>query len=326
LKKNHFNISDRLISFLSQGFISLSTLILLSAHLNAQTTDSTVNVEGRSVTLSEVFIRSNTDIKGFIKRVRTDTSFYKAFRNLRILNYTALNDVRMMDKKGRTKATLYSRTKQDVFGNCRITKVLEENVTGDFYNGRHQYNYYTAEMYDGLFFAFDTVCGETNIVNGAMHSIKGKSGIEKHKEQLKMLFFNPGEDIPGIPLMGDKVQIFDQSHAALYDFGIDMIDRYGTTCYVFTIKAKEDIGGKKDKIVIDEMVTWFDYKTFEVLARTYRMSYGAGVYNFDVSMEVEMKRAGQYLYPALIRYIGNWGVFLKGKERGVFTATIFDVR
>jgi hypothetical protein len=325
LKITHLNISCNLPRFFTHGVAILFILIYSSIYSNAQTPDSTVNLEGRSVTLSEVFIRSNTDVKGFITRVRTDTSFYKAFRNLRILNYTALNDVRMMNKKGRIKATLYSRTRQDVFNNCRVTKILEENVTGDFYNEQHQYNYYTAEMYDGLFFAFDTVCGETNIVKGAMHSIKGKSGIEKHKEQLKMLFFNPGEDIPGIPLMGDKVQIFDKAHAPLYDFGIDMVDRYGTTCYVFAIKAKEDIGGKKDKIVIDEMVTWFDYKTFEVLARTYRMSYGAGVYNFDVSMEVEMKRAGQYLYPALIRYNGNWGVFLKGKERGVFTATIFDV-
>ena len=29
---------------------------------------------------------------------------------------------------------------------------------------------------------------------------KGKSGMAKHKEQLKMLFFNPGKKIPGIPL------------------------------------------------------------------------------------------------------------------------------
>ena len=326
LKKYHSDIVRVNFNFTKQFLLQFLICCTSFVQLAAQQPDSVVNVEGRSVTLSEVFIRSNTDVKGFINRVRTDTSFYKAFRNLRILEFTALNDIRMMDKKGRPSASLYSRTRQDVFNGCRITRLLEEKVTGDFYDRRHHYNYYTAELYDGLFFAFDTVCGETNIVKGVMHSIKGKSGIEKHKEQLKMLFFNPGEDIPGIPLMGDKVQIFDKQHAALYNFGVDMVERYGTTCYVFSIKAKEDIGSKKDKIVIDEMVTWFDYKTFEVLARTYSMSYGAGVYNFDVNMEVEMKRAGQYLYPALIRYNGHWGVFLKGKERGVFTATIFDVK
>ncbi len=181
-------------------------------------------------------------------------------------------------------------------------------------------------MYDGLFFAFDTICGEKNIVTGTFHSISGKSGIEKHKEQLKMLFFNPGEDIPGIPLMGDKVKIFDADHAKLYDFTVDIADRGGSQCYVFSIKAREELSGlKKDKLVIDEMITWFDYTSFEVLARTYHMSYKAGVYNFDVNMEVEMGRAGSLLFPKLIRYNGNWKVLFKKKERGVFTATISDV-
>jgi len=27
----------------------------------------------------------------------------------------------------------------------------------------------------------------------------------------------------------------------------------------------------------------------------------------------------------VIRYDGNWGVMVKGKERGLFTATIYDV-
>ena len=132
--------------------------------------------------------------------------------------------------------------------------------------------------------------------------------------------------MPGIPLMGDKVRMFDEDHAKLYDFNIDIGDRAGAQCYVFSIKIRDELSGmKKDKVVIDEMVTWFDYKTFEVLARTYHMSYKAGVYNFDVDMEVEMARAAGLVYPALIRYNGHWGVMFKGKERGVFTATIFGV-
>jgi hypothetical protein len=126
--------------------------------------------------------------------------------------------------------------------------------------------------------------------------------------------------------MGDKVQILDPEHASLYDFDIDIRDRAGVQCYVFTIKTKPDLSSfERGRIVIDEMVTWFDYKSFEVLARNYSMSYNAGVYNFDVSMEVEMTHAGKYLVPSVIRYNGNWGVTFKKKERGVFTATIFDV-
>lgn len=307
---------------------ALSFLLVFFLHsgLIAQQKD-TVEAGGRVVTLSEVVVRSGTNVPGFINRVMADTSFYKAFKNLRILNYTSLNDIRMLDKKGRQKAGLNSRTRQHAWMGCRVTLKEEEKVTGDFYDKKGRYNYYTAELYDGLFFSFDTVCGEHNRVKDAMISIKGKSGLAKHKEQLKMLFFNPGADIPGIPLMGDKVKIFDAEHAKLYDFDIDIRDRNGVQCYVFSISAKTSLSSlEKGRIVIDEMVTWFDYKSFEVLARNYSMSYNAGVYNFDVNMEVEMSRAGQYLYPAVIRYNGNWGVTFKKKERGVFTATIFDVK
>ena len=49
---------------------------------------------------------------------------------------------------------------------------------------------------------------------------------------------------------------------------LDFIDYKGSFAYVFTIKPNEDLGlFKRDDIVVDEMTTWFDYKTLEVLAR-----------------------------------------------------------
>ena len=69
----------------------------------------------------------------------------------------------------------------------------------------------------------------------------------------------------------------------------------------------------------------FDYNSFEVLARNYRMSYNAGVYKFNVNMEVEVSKYGKYLYPSVIRYNGNWGVMVKGSERDVFTATVYHL-
>jgi hypothetical protein len=48
------------------------------------------------------------------------------------------------------------------------------------------------------------------------------------------------------------------------------------------------------------------------------------VYAFDVSMEVEISPFRNYMVPTLIRYNGNWKVVMKGKERGVFTATLSD--
>ncbi len=284
-------------------------------------------VDKKVITLSEVILRNNLDIPSFINRVKNDTTFYKAFKNLRVLQFTALNDIRMFDKKNTVKASLNSRTIQWAGEGCRYTHIVDENTSGDIYNKRGQYNYYTLELYASLFFARDTICGENNIVGDAALTARGKSGIEKHKEQLKKLFFNPGKPINGLPFMGGKTAIFDDDMAEKYLYSIDMSERLGELCYVFSVKAKEkEEGGNKNKVVIDEMTTWFSIKNFEVLARNYSLSYKAGVYDFEVAMEVEMTHFEKYLVPKVLRYNGNWDVVLKKRERGIFTATLFDFK
>lgn len=305
---------------------TLALLILTGYVISAQENEDSLDNQrlAKMVSLSEVIIRSDLNVARFINQVKNDTTFYKAFRNLHVLGFTSWNDIRIKDKKGRIQAALMSKTKQSRSNGCRTMEVLTENSSGDFYDDDHQYNYYTAELYAGLFFTKGSVCGETNIVKGVNFNPRSQSGMARHKQQLKMLFFNPGKKIPGIPFIGDKIDIFDPDRAEYYDFIIDYGDYEGQSCYVFTIRAKEDLGGKKDKIVIDNMVTWFNTRTMEVMARNYDMSYNAGVYDFDVHMEVEMTKVGDYLVPKLLRYIGNWDVAFKKRERGLFTATLFD--
>jgi hypothetical protein len=286
-------------------------------------TDTTVEVGKKTIMLSEVVINNQLNVPAFINRIKNDSTFYKAFRNLRILNYAAINDIRMNDKKGNTQATLYSKTKQIRESNCRRMEILEEQATGDFYDESHNYNYYTAQMYASLFFTNGTICGEDNIVAGKEFSTEGKSGMEKHKEQLKMLFFNPGKKIKGLPFMSSKTAIYDDEMAEYYDMSIDMDDYNKTSCYIFTQKVKE---GKEDDVVVDEMITWFNDKTYEVVARAYTISYSAMVYDFKVSMEVQMTHAGNLLVPSLLRYNGNWKAIFKKRERGVFTATLYDFK
>ncbi|MDX1954874.1 MAG: hypothetical protein SFU20_05020 [Chitinophagaceae bacterium] len=288
----------------------------------AQDEDSLENERlARMITLSELVMRSDLSIPKFIDRIKKDTTFYKAFRNLRVLGFTSLNDIRMLDKKGHVKASLQSRTKQLVKNGCRSTEVLEEQTTGDFYDGDRDYNYYTAELYASLFFAKGTICGENNIVKGHDRQVKEKKGLDKRKEQLKMLFFDPGKKIPGIPFMGGKTAIFDEHMSERYDYSLDMTDQGGQSCYLFTITAKE---GYKGKVVIDRMVTWFDANSLEILARHYSLSYDTGIYDFEVSMEVQLTHFGNLLVPRVLKYNGTWDVPMKKRERAVFTATLFD--
>jgi len=298
--------------------------LLVQSNAGAQQkNDTTVIVGKKTITLSEVIVDNKLNIPTFIERIKNDSSFYKAFRNLRVLNFSAINDIRMNNSDGEAKATLHSKTKQLRNNTCRKMETTEEQVTGDFYDDNHHYNYYTAQMYASLFFTKDSVCGEDNIVAGKEFSTAGKSGMEKHKEQLKMLFFNPGKKINGLPFMSSKTAIFDDDVADKYDMSIDMDIYSNTNCYIFKQAVKP---GYKSDVVVDEMTTWFDANTYEVLARNYSISYDAGFYDFKVQMEVVMTKYNTYLVPSLIRYTGNWKAIFKPRERGVFTATLFDFK
>ncbi|MCP9750039.1 hypothetical protein [Ferruginibacter sp. HRS2-29] len=302
-------------------FIPAFFMLLSLAGKSQVVSDSTL-VDGKKViTLSNIVLDNKLNVPAFIQKIKNDTSFYKAFRNLHIIGYTALNDIRMTDKKGQVIASLSSKTKQVRKDNCRSMETLEETTSGDIYTDDKQFNYYTASMYASLFFTKGSVCGEDNIVAGREFSTQGKSGLEKHKEQLKMLFFNPGKRINGIPFMSNKTAIYEDDMADRYDMSIDMDVYNKTSCYVFHQKVKP---GHEDGVVVDEMTTWFNDSTMEVVARNYVLSYDAGVYDFKVSMEVQMTTFKGLTVPSLIKYNGNWKAVTKKRERGVFTATLYN--
>ncbi len=305
--------------------ISLLLLMLLAGYTRLIAQDSSVIYKNQVFLLSEVVVRNNFNVGTFIDYVKNDTTFYKAFRNLHILNFSAFNDIKMLDKKGNIEASLLSKTKQVYQGNCRTMQTLEQKTTGNFFDKKGNYNYTTAQLYASLFFTKGRVCGENNIVAGKNFSTRGKGGIEKHKEQLKQLFFNPGTKISGIPFLGNKVALFNDDVSKLYDYKIDVKEFMGKSSYVFTITPRTDLSAfEKSNIVIDEMTTWFNAANLDIIARNYSLSYNTGVYDFNVTMEVQLDKIDGLLVPKVLRYYGNWNVIFKKKERALFTATLFD--
>ena len=285
--------------------------------------DTLVEVGNKIVTLKSVVLDHNLNVKMFIDKIKNDTSFYKAFRNLHIVGFTSINDIRMIDKKGNLNASLFGHSKQLVKDGCRTMQTIDETVTGDMYTADKTFNYYTANMYASLFFTKGVICGEDNIVSGRSFSTEGKTGMEKHKEQLKMLFFNPGKRIKGLPFMSNKTAIYNDDLADSYDIEIDWQTYNNVNCNVFKQKVK---AGKEGTVVVDEMTTWFNDKTDEVVARNYTLSYDAGVYDFKVSMEVLMTTVGNLTVPSIIKYTGNWKAIFKKRERGIFTAILSDFK
>ena len=274
---------------------------LLLANLNLFAQDSTINEQGQKFTLTDAIVRNHFDYKAILQRIKEDTSFYKAFKTLRTIGYSSFNHIEMKDKNEAVVATLNSKTKQTRKDNCRSMEVLEETTTGNLRNATGDYNYLTPSLYASLFFTKGTICGETNVVAGKKRVVQGTS-MEKAKEQLKMLFFNPGKKIPGIPFVGNKLDLYDESAHELYDYKLDYVDYHGQLAYVFDVQPKQDLGFfQKDKVVVDQMITWFNPKTLEVLGRNYSLSYKAGVYDFNVQMEVEMTYFNGQLVPKILR-------------------------
>ena len=307
-----------------RSFLFLISMSLVG-HSWAQ--DTTLNIENQTFTLADAIVRNNFEYKDILAKIKRDTSFYKAFKTLRTIGYSSFNHIEMYDKNQKMEASLDSRTRQNRIGDCRTMDVIEEKTFGNLRDSKGEYNYVTPSLYASLFFTKGKICGETNIVKGKKRTIQG-SGIEKAKEQLKMLFFNPGEKIPGIPMIGNKLDLYDDNAHELYDYRLDYVDYHGKLAYVFEIKPKEDLGFfAKDRVVVDQMITWFNPTTLEVLGRNYSLSYKAGVYDFNVQMEVEMTYTPNgLLVPKILRYKGDWDVVFKKRERGLFTATLFDFK
>ncbi len=300
--------------------IIFTALNTFSLSVKAQVLDS--NTYFAPILIDEVIINSSAngfDIKEFIERIKNDTTFYKAFRTMHLVTYNAENDIKIFEKKGNTvKASLNSETKQIVRNGCRTMNVLEEKVTGDFYNKKREYNYYTAELYASLFFTKGKVCGEDNIVKGHLDkSVNGKGSLEKNKAKLKQLMFNPGSRISGIPFMGNKSAIFDPEIAKMYDFRLAVEDKNGVPCYMFEANPKKEF---LSEVVYKQFKTWFRQSDYSIVSRDYALSYNTVAYDFDVVIHVDLQQVGQQLLPSYISYRGSWYAFTKGRERVSFVA------
>ncbi|PSL47649.1 hypothetical protein CLV51_102506 [Chitinophaga niastensis] len=301
------------------------TVVICVLQWHQLAAQDTARYKGMTVNLDEVIVaakRIGFDVNSFIKRVEEDTTFYRAFKNLHIVGFNADNDIRVFDKKGQVQASLNSQTHQDVKGKCHTMQVANEKVTGDFYTRKGNYNYYTAELYANLFFTKGTVCVDGT---GEVPETSGGS-MARHKAQLKQLIFNPGKPVRGVPIVGQKVAIFDNDVIRYYDFSItaeNYVD--GTPCYVFTAKSKPGLNRiDRADVVIDELITWFNKDNFEIVGRKYALSYKTMLFDFNVKMNVQMTKIDGLLIPALVTYNGTWNVPFKKRETAVFIARFYN--
>lgn len=258
-------------------------------------------------------VRDGLNVQDFVQMIQEDTTFYRAFQNLRRIEYDGSATVRMFNEDHLSIASYSNRMSQFLDGKCRWMQFPFEVNTGDFFDKHKQLNYYTAGVFSYIFLYRDTICG--NIVE-TDNNAGSDDKLELRKEQLKTLIFNPGRPVNGIPLIGDKMEIFSPEMQQYYDYTIAR-EKFatGVDCFVFTIKKKPEAEKGKD-VVINELTTWFDVDSKEIVARNYQLSYFTSLFDFDVSMKVRMGTIDGYRVPVSIKYSGYWDIPFRDPEIG----------
>lgn len=276
------------------------------------------------VTLPDLTIRTDLvsfDSEAFIKTLRNDGSFYKAFK---AMNYYA------SEFKG--ELTVYKNNKivgevdrlayRNRENQWMWVSILSEHVEGKLKYKKGSFNYKTAQAWDEVFFPQEKK--EVNLSNPRLfEKSKEQTTLEKHKTELKQLMFNPGESVDGLPLIGDKLGIFKESMQVYYDFSVYQAYLKDTIeCLVFEAEVKKGI--KKSKTVIKRMVTFFHPTELYVLKRELLMEYRSIPLDFIIGITVENSMIDSVLLPEYIIYDGFFDLPFVKKEQINFKLFDFD--
>ena len=265
-----------------------------------------------------IFAQNEFDTKTFIQRIKDDTTFYQAFKNLRYYPHKAMGDLWVYNKREKEKAT----------EKISVTQHLDEpymwqdrktiSSSGKLRTKKGKYRFTTAEIYYDIFFPSDTIPVSTEITNVKEESVE-KSKKSKYIHDLKLMMFNPGEDISGVPIVGKKMSIFDNDMIEFYDYKVSIINFNGMECYQFSCIAKPEY--KEHKTVIKYLTTVFNKETMAVLNRQYSMRYKSILFQFDVKINVKNEMKNGIIIPLSISYTGYWDIPFKTQEKIAFTIT-----
>ena len=273
----------------------------------------TINIDS-AVTIKSTRLTAET----FINEIIRDTSFYEAFRDMKKYSFIAENRVFTYDKKNKVEGKIYRKINHNNDGPYKM-QFLAKRDSGRVFKKNGKFQLYTVEMFDYIFMnAYNSDFAPTPQSTGG---IKGHSN-ESYKDKLKTLIFSPGKPIKGIPFISNKTAIFTPNMRQYYDYTyykgtyLDSIP-----VYRFKVLIKPGLSNyTKDGLMIKELTTIFDMRTFQILGRYVDMKYDNFAFDFNVQMNIELGyfNNGVTLLPTKISYQGDWDIPLKKEEKASF--------
>lgn len=291
-------------------------ILLLYVPARAQVaTDTIVNV----YELGEVVVHGGARglrLEGFIHQVMDDTTFYHAFLNTKYWPHAVVSELRVRNKHDDETAHLYRRGHLVRAGDMAEMVIDSAREEGRLRGRDGDIRFLTAEMYDDVFFPKGR-WKSSNRIASRQQEINKESRFDKYKSELKKFMFNPGQEIASVPLIGDKLALFDSTMTPFYGFSVENDFRDGHPCWLFSAVARDSIDGEladEDDTVIKRMLTWFDQSTMQVRAREYRIAHESLLLDFDITIRVDNTVVNGDLVPAHVTYDGLWDIPFKKPE------------
>jgi hypothetical protein len=287
------------------------TLLFCSIALAARAQPDTLF---KHIQLDEVVISARSQgfsVADFVRQVRTDTTFHKAFLNTRYHPHRMHSAVRVRNKGEKETATMQRSGRLVREGERARLELDSVQETGRLRDRKGGFRFLTVEMYDDVFFPKGTFTANNTVASRKLELGRG-SRFDKYKSELKKFMFDPGTEIATVPFIGDKLALFSPEMEPLYDFRIWSDTREGRDCWVFSAEAKPEF--RDGRTVIKTMDTWFDQVSGDVMARNYRIASSSVVLDFDITIRVQNTMVNGALVPVRVDYDGDWDIPFKSRE------------
>lgn len=255
-----------------------------------------------------------------------DTTFHHALLNTRYYAHRVESDLHVLDKHQEESASLFRQAHLVRTGALAGLVMDSVHETGPLREKDGHMRLLTAGMYDDVFFPRGTWVATNRIVPHAERTGR-EDRFARYKRELKEFMFDPGKEIASVPIVGDKLALFDPGMAPLYEHTVSNGFRNGRPCWVFSVVARDSVNGKEadpDDIVIERMITWFDQQNMQVSAREYHLAYSSLLLDMDIRVRVDNTVVNDELVPLSVHYEGFWDIPFHKVERARFDLQFTD--
>ena len=291
---------------------SLIIFFSFSSFLKAQDTlmpiifldDVVISVENNGFSVEE-----------FIGYVKEDTSFYMGFKYLRFYSHRYISELNIFNKNGQKIASIIKNGMH--YSDGKKAWIINDTIIekGKIFKRNGDYKLYTPEAFDEVFFPKDTIDISLEISDD-----KNKYDSQNMRDA-KTIGFSIGTESVEQSKGGisKKLAIFDIDMRKYYNYFIGETIYKEKECYVFSIIIKDDISKKNEKkVLIRNIVSYFDKENFNVIFREYNFVYSNWFIHLDMNIIVNMNYFNGIHIPTEFYYKGFWDVIFFKKERVEF--------